>query len=137
MFVSVESRSGLVERMLQENHARAMCATVLHGVWLVVLLQVSKYPVFIVAAVEAVFSIACCCCCCCCCCCRSLFNVAPQKGDFASFDTYGRQKECSAAKINNFRPKSDTLHRQGWPHGANFSPQQIFYREFKISPKTP
>ena len=28
-----------------------------------------------------------------CCCCRSLFNVAPQTGDFASFDTCGRQKE--------------------------------------------
>ncbi|XP_065186705.1 uncharacterized protein LOC135817442 isoform X2 [Sycon ciliatum] len=28
--------------MLQENHARAMCATVLHGVWLVVLLQFSQ-----------------------------------------------------------------------------------------------
>ena len=27
------------------------------------------------------------------CCCRSLFNVAPQTGDFASFDTCGRQKE--------------------------------------------
>ena len=38
---------------------------------------------------------------------------------------------------NNFRPKSDTLHRQGWPHGANFSPRQFFYSEFKISPKTP
>ena len=37
---------------------------------------------------------------------------------------------------NNFRPKSDTLHRQGWPHGANFSSQQFFQRIQNIAQNT-
>ena len=38
---------------------------------------------------------------------------------------------ASSVLPNTFRPKSDTLHRQGWPHGANSSPRQIFTENSK------